>query len=283
MTKSRLGEKIKRMRILRGLTQSELAADKITRNMLSSIENGAANPSLETLRYLAERLETQLAYLLSEDDDLIFYEKKAVISKIYRAYEAKNFNACISLIEALSDSDDELNYLLASSYLELGKRDVANGALLSAENHLKKAKEHAEKTRINAHSIKAQIPMYLSVSKNIQSPLLEFDAPRYENSLVDAVDFEFFKYLTLDLSYSYQTPALASHIEAKILIKQRNYTEAAKRLIDAAEGLKNEGYNAFCIFGIYSDLEYCYKQLYDFEKAYFYSSKKLTLLESFKT
>ena len=125
--------------------------------------------------------------------------------------------------------------------------------------------------------------MYLSVSKNIQSPLLEFDAPRYENSLVDVVDFEFFKYLTLDLSYSYQTPAFTSHIEAKILIKQRNYTEAAKRLIDAAEGLKNDGYNAFCIFGIYSDLEYCYKQLYDFEKAYFYSSKKLTLLESFKT
>ena len=40
-----LGEKIKKIRILRKKTQKELAGDKITRNMLSQIESGKARPN----------------------------------------------------------------------------------------------------------------------------------------------------------------------------------------------------------------------------------------------
>jgi tetratricopeptide (TPR) repeat protein len=71
-------------------------------------------------------------------------------------------------------------------------------------------------------------------------------------------------------------------MEAKVLIKERNYLEATKRLLNAVELSKNESYNAFVVFSLYSDLEYCYKQLYNYEKAYLYSSKRMTLLESFK-
>ena len=41
-----IGEKIKRLRTAKLMTQADLVGDVITRNMLSQIENGVANPSL---------------------------------------------------------------------------------------------------------------------------------------------------------------------------------------------------------------------------------------------
>ena len=127
MIMTALGEKIKKIRKKRKLTQAQLAGDKVTRNMLSRIENGAANPSLDTLEYIAEGLGVSVSYLLSETDDLLFYEKKELISQIYRAYEAKNYSACIKLISSLSGRDNELNYILSISDLELAKSMVRQG------------------------------------------------------------------------------------------------------------------------------------------------------------
>lgn len=278
-----LGEKIKQIRKLKGMTQSSIAGDKITRNMLSCIENGTANPSLDTLKYIAEKLSVPTEFLVADEDNLAFYQKKELINKIYRAYAAKNYTACIALIGAISEADDELNFLLASSYLELGEQSVAHGSLIKALTQLKLAEDHVHKTRINTSHLEARIAMYISIAKNIQSPLLEFDALKYTAALGDSVAFEFFKYLTMDSEYAFETPTFSLHMEAKNLIKERNYTEATKRLLNAIELSKNESYNAFVVFSLYTDLEYCYKQLYNYEKAYLYSSKRMTLLESFKS
>ena len=282
MIKTTLGTKIKNIRKIRKLTQSALTGDKVTRNMLSRIENGAANPSLDTLEYLANGLGVSVSYLLSDDDDILFYEKKDKLNKIYKAYEAKNYTACIKLINSLSDKDNELNYILSFSYLEHAKNMVRRGSLITALKYLELCEEHCKLTVIDTQHIEAQIPMYTAIAKNIQSPLLEFDSQKYENALVDSVDFEFFKYLTLDFSYAFETSIYALHMEAKKHMKERNYLEASKILLGAAELSKKDNYNAFVIFSIYTDLEYCYKQLYDYEKAYLYSNKRMTLLEGFK-
>ena len=278
-----LGEKIKRIRKLRGMTQASIAGEKITRNMLSCIENGTANPSLDTLKYIADKLSVPTEFLISEDDNLAFYQKKSLISKIYRAYDAKNYSACIELIGTITEADDELNFLLADSYLELGKQSIFRGSLLKALEYLEHAEKYTQKTRMKTHHLQAQTAMYISIAKNIQSPLLEFDTLKYTAALADSVDFEFFKYLTIDSAYAFETPTFSLHMEAKALIRERNYLEATKRLMNAVELSKNESYNAFVIFSLYTDLEYCYKQLYNYEKAYLYSSKRMTLLESFKT
>ena len=61
-----LGEKLRRLRTQKGMTQSEVSKGIVTRNMLSRIENGAALPSLETLAELADRLGVPCGFLLSE-------------------------------------------------------------------------------------------------------------------------------------------------------------------------------------------------------------------------
>ena len=278
-----IGEKIKKLRKLRGMTQAELAGSLITRNMLSSIENGKANPSLDTLTHIAANLSVSVSYLVSDDEDVSFYEKNRLISQIYRAYGAKNYSACITLINSIGEKDNELYFILATSHLMLGKKNIAHGSLVKAKKNLDLASEYCEKTLIETDHLKAQILLYLAISQNIQSPLLEFDTQEYNSSLVSSVDFEFYKYLTLDLEYSFENPIYSLHLEAKKLMQERNYTEAIKRLLNASEISKKDDFNSYVIFGIYTDLEYCYKQLYNFEKAYLYSTKRMTLLENFKT
>ena len=62
-----LGEKLRLARLEAGLSQRALCGDEITRNMLSRIENGAARPSMKTLRFLAARLGKPVSYFLEED------------------------------------------------------------------------------------------------------------------------------------------------------------------------------------------------------------------------
>jgi len=62
-----LSQRLKQARLEAGLSQKALCGDRITRNMLSQIENGSARPSMDTLRYFAQRLGKPLSYFLEED------------------------------------------------------------------------------------------------------------------------------------------------------------------------------------------------------------------------
>ncbi len=62
-----LSQKLKQARLDAGLSQKALCGDRITRNMLSQIENGSARPSMDTLRYLAAQLGKPLSYFLEDD------------------------------------------------------------------------------------------------------------------------------------------------------------------------------------------------------------------------
>ena len=43
-----LGQKLRQTRLSKGLSQSQVAGDCVTRNMLSQIENDQASPSMRT-------------------------------------------------------------------------------------------------------------------------------------------------------------------------------------------------------------------------------------------
>lgn len=62
-----LGNKMLTARLEAGLSQRQLCGDRITRNMLSQIEHGTAIPSMNTLKYLAQRLGKPLSYFLDEN------------------------------------------------------------------------------------------------------------------------------------------------------------------------------------------------------------------------
>ena len=61
-----LGERLRQARLEAGLSQRQLCGERITRNMLSQLESGAASPSVSTLQYLAARLGKPVGYFLEE-------------------------------------------------------------------------------------------------------------------------------------------------------------------------------------------------------------------------
>jgi transcriptional regulator with XRE-family HTH domain len=61
-----LGERIRQIRKSKKMTLEALAGAELTKGMLSLIENNKANPSMESLNYIAKRLGVEITDLLEE-------------------------------------------------------------------------------------------------------------------------------------------------------------------------------------------------------------------------
>ena len=278
-----LGEKIKQARLARGMTQSELCDGGITRNMLSQIENGSALPSLETLEFISRRLDIPTGYLLSDDYDTQLYLFHTEMNNVRLLFAEKKYRECIALLEAASTSNDEVHYLLAYSHFYVGMDYFAGGSMQSAGHHFSLSTDHCKNTAYDTVRIEAAIMLYKAVCENVSLPLLSFDKDGYLSLALLASDFEFFKYLTQDTEYKFENERYGEHMRAKRFIKERRYEEAAEILCAIEESRRNYQPNAYMMLSVYTDLESCYKNLLDFEKAYKYSSKRISLLEGFSS
>jgi len=66
-----LGKKIRDLRLRHGLTVQQLAeASGLSKGFISQVENERTSPSLATLRDLARALETSVAYLVVEEEQI---------------------------------------------------------------------------------------------------------------------------------------------------------------------------------------------------------------------
>ena len=278
-----LGEKIRISRKNIKMSQSELCGTKITRNMLSAVENDKATPSLDTLRYIASRLSVPLPYLVSEDDDAFFYRKRAEMRYITAAFRAKRYKECIDHINKIEGTDDELVYLLACCHFELGRTSLFHGSLTSSAIHLNKAREYCEKTIYDTQRIKNRLPLYIALAANIQAPMLELDENMFNSESEAVYETEFYHYVSGDLNFKYTISDFAKHVSAKSLIKDRDYFSAVTLMREIENEKNAKTYNACVIFGIYTDMESCYRQLGDFENAYRYSNKRISMIEGFKS
>ena len=81
-----LGERIKELRKEQGLTLVNLAGSKITKGMLSLIENNKSKPSMDTLEYLAEELGVTVSYLTQEGDSE-WTKEVLERSELYNAFD----------------------------------------------------------------------------------------------------------------------------------------------------------------------------------------------------
>src|SRR5499433_195005 len=61
----RLGERLRQLRTAAGLTQSDLAGDRFSKEYISQIERGKTRPTRETIEWLAARLGVDRGFLES--------------------------------------------------------------------------------------------------------------------------------------------------------------------------------------------------------------------------
>lgn len=98
-----LGQRIKQARLEAGLSQRQLCAEEITRNMLSQIENGSARPSMATLQYFASRLGKSVSYFLEEDT--VTSPNQRIMESARESYIKKDFTAVRQLLQQYQGPD----------------------------------------------------------------------------------------------------------------------------------------------------------------------------------
>jgi len=295
-----IGEKIKKLRTDKLMTQQELVGNQITRNMLSLIENGFASPSLETVRYLAGRLGVSAGFLLVEDDDDFNFRKLSNIVNIKKAFSASDYGICHQLCESVLKTpngfccDDEINFLLAESCLGLAREDMVDGKLYNAVSHIEEAIDNCSKTIYDTTYINVRANIYGKYINNISQML-------YTDYIDDGFTWNdcrimqdmFCRYISAlfaideDEKAVEQTisqieanfPYLSLHLRAKLLAKNGDYKRGAEefsKLLNSSVALPET-----VVYELFGDLENCCRNTDDFKGAYEYSKSKITMLEHF--
>src|SRR5438445_3946275 len=59
----RLGERLRQLRVAGGMTQTDLAGERFSKEYVSQIERGKTKPTAETIQWLADRLGVDAGYL----------------------------------------------------------------------------------------------------------------------------------------------------------------------------------------------------------------------------
>ncbi|MDE7281507.1 MAG: helix-turn-helix domain-containing protein [Ruminiclostridium sp.] len=155
MNPSELGRRIKEARLAKKLTQSDVAGTFITRNMLSQIESGAANPSLKTLEYLTSVLDIPIQVLMPDgkgEDNCDNFENcnNSLLQKLFeckRLYSGGEYSKAVRTAEELADSElsDEGYAITARSYMTMAEQAEKEGDLSAAADYANRAYEMADK------------------------------------------------------------------------------------------------------------------------------------------
>jgi tetratricopeptide (TPR) repeat protein len=116
---SRLGERLRQLRVAAGLTQSDLAGERFSKEYVSQIERGKTRPTRETIEWLAAKLGVDAAFLergVSAD------ERSRVEAMLARAEALTNAHRYDDAIEELENSRTAV---LATGAPELEYRALA--------------------------------------------------------------------------------------------------------------------------------------------------------------
>lgn len=214
-----LGQKVKKSRKEKGLTQQELTDNHISRSMLSLIENDATQPSMSTLAYLAQKLGKPLSYFLTDDEEIKLKGEKLLL-EAEELINKEQYQEAVEIIQSFHSQCNDIGLLpsmnrlfgclytllgicyfytdikIASSYLSdaIEKLSSANAPnyLSKAYNYLARLKfqendyEQMEKLLISADSILEDttlntIQMKLNNSYNLA--LSYYRQRKYQKSL----------------------------------------------------------------------------------------------------
>ena len=261
-----LGEKLRQARLEAGLSQKQLCGDEITRNMLSLIENGSANPSMHTLQYLAARLGKNVSFFLEET--AVLSPNQSVMSTARQLFDAGNFSKAEAVLntyrgpDAVYDREKEILWFLIR--LELA------GEAIRQQRY-----PYARKLLLQTPVQSA----YLAEELNRKRLLLMGLLPQHQiANQLPSIDHE----LLLRASEAYEArnftrshhllEAMEDHsssdwhlLRGKICLGQRQWKEASEELHQAESTFPVECFPL---------LEVCYRELKDFQKAYEYACKQ---------
>ncbi len=124
-----LGDRVRQLRVARGLTQTELAGDRFSKEYLSQIERGKTRPTAETIEWLAARLGVDATFLeigvsSSERErvESVIVRAEASVEQGEDADAADSLDALASTLASVAAPELELRAALASGWARLVPR-----------------------------------------------------------------------------------------------------------------------------------------------------------------
>src|SRR5918911_3955681 len=127
----RLGERLRQLRVAAGMTQTELAGDRFSKEYVSQIERGKTRPTPETIMWLAERLGVDAGFLangVSDDQrgrvDATLARAEALLEKGDDEAVIVEIDACRSAVLATGLPELEVRALSTEAYARMRQGDV---------------------------------------------------------------------------------------------------------------------------------------------------------------
>jgi tetratricopeptide (TPR) repeat protein/DNA-binding XRE family transcriptional regulator len=137
-----LGERVRQLRINRGVTQTQLAGDRFSKEYVSQIERGKTRPTKETVDWLAARLGVDTTFLETGVSTDAHERTAGVVSRAEAAVASRQYEEATAILAAIPRSDlagapeVELRALLADSWarMHLGETRKAVDLLTRARS-----------------------------------------------------------------------------------------------------------------------------------------------------
>ncbi len=150
-TPTSLGDRLRELRKQAGLSQTELAGGRFSKEYVSQIERGKTRPNSETLTWLAERLGVDTELLehgVSSDErarvEASIARGEALLEAKQFAEAAKEFAGSLGSISGGSTPQLELRALCGESWARMSQSEVKEALTL-----LKRARELSEDSRFS--------------------------------------------------------------------------------------------------------------------------------------
>ena len=99
-----LGDRVRQLRIAKGLTQTELAGDRFSKEYVSQIERGKTRPTEETTEWLAGRLGVDKSFLETGVSSSERERVESVIARAEAALEANQYEEAVEEISQLAQA-----------------------------------------------------------------------------------------------------------------------------------------------------------------------------------
>jgi tetratricopeptide (TPR) repeat protein len=130
----RLGERLRQLRVSAGLTQTELAGDRFSKEYVSQIERGKTRPTRETVEWLAEQLGVDADFLangVSADQrgrvEAALSRAEALIQAGQDAEAVEEFDAARPAVLATGLAELEVRACVGEAYVRMGMGEVREG------------------------------------------------------------------------------------------------------------------------------------------------------------
>ncbi len=259
-----LGARLRQARLEKGLSQRQLCGEKLTRNMLSQIENGSAFPSLDTLQYLASRLEMPVGFFLGE-------ETANPNLQLLQSAQALPAEQVLPLLHSWQADPvlDDLRYLLeALSCLTLAEQALNDDRSLLCREYLEQADGAIRRTRyctaelthrrlLLCHRAGMSPTLLAAALQSLDEELLLRAEAALEQGQTD-------RCLALLDSMENRPPSWFL-LRGKCLMEAKDHAGAVSALQNATDAAPESAYTL---------LEQCYLALEDYKNAYYCANRR---------